>query len=390
MRILFVSKDKLTDDITRNALSKLAEKESIYFVHTYEEADDFINRRVVSQQESLDLIICHNSIENKLALDFRKKLIADSNRTYSNRDFNLDKIPVILLIDPTENIDFYFRQGFSFLLSDFGAEELAKHIRELMNPIKAWRKSVLDELDNLGIKFNSGVVDYSYYFRKIRKYQNTRILSESFQLIPRKLSYYWLDQNQRQIESAIDEFIVLLKQTHRSNKKREEKLYHKFFNRNKSFLLRDNYSRSWYEQKLPLSKNKSYEPDYSLKPNMNYETDLSILEVKLPNESFVKQRAFHPNMYSKLFDHLGQINDYKDYLESEAYQEILKKQFGWLPKRIEYKLLIGRQDDKDEHQDILKKRMRHFGQNHIYLMTYDELKEYQVKFLDRMNLLEVR
>ena len=82
--------------------------------------------------------------------------------------------------------------------------------------------------------------------------------------------------------------------------------------------------------------------------------------------------------------------DYSDYLESEQYQEILKQKFGLLPKRIEYNLLIGRQDDKDEHQSILEKRMRQFGQNHIYLMSYDELLEYQVKFLDRIKLLEVR
>lgn len=123
---------------------------------------------------------------------------------------------------------------------------------------------------------------------------------------------------------------------------------------------------------------------------MNYETDLSILEVKLPNEGFVKQRKFHPTIYSKLLDHLGQVNDYKDYLESEQYQEIIKKKFGTFPRKIEYKLLIGRQEQKDENLDVLEKRMRQLGQSHIYLMTYDELRDYQVKFLDRINLLEVR
>ena len=316
MRILFISKDSSTDEVSRNALSGLAEKDSIFFVHSYSEAEDFINNRVVFQQEPLDLIICHNKVHFEVALDFRLTVVADNNRTYSNRDFNLNRIPIVLLIAPAENRGFYLRQGFSSIIQDSGLEEMAKYINEFKNPIKTWRKSVLDELDNLGIKFNSGIVDYSYYFTKVRKYVNTKILSDNFQLIPRKLNYYWLVQNQRQIEMAIDEFVALLKRTHRLNKTREEKLYHKFFNRNKSFLLRDNYSRSWYEQALPLSESEYYEPDYSLKPNMNYKTDLSIIEVKLPNESFVKQRAFHPNMYSKLFDHLGQINDYKDYEKS--------------------------------------------------------------------------
>ncbi|MGF7036780.1 hypothetical protein M2273_000014 [Mucilaginibacter lappiensis] len=390
MRILYVSNNIIDDDIVRNALGALAERDSIYFVHDFTEAENFITTFLVGQQQSLDLIICHNKIFQEVALDFKNKLIVDTLRTYSNRDFNLHKIPIVVLIGAAENRRMFSRQGFSDVLTDLGTENIHKYITKFKNPIKIWRKGVLDELDNLGIKFNSGIIDYSYYFTRVRKFVNTHILSENFQQIPRRLDYYWLIQNQRQIEMAIDEFVTLLKRTHRLNKKREEKLYHKFFNRNKSFLLRDNYSRSWYEMELPLSATKSLEPDYSLKPNMNYETDLSILEVKLPNESFVKQRAFHPTLYSKLIDHLGQVNDYKDYLESDQYQEILKQKYGWVPEKIEYKLLIGRQDDKEEHRDILEKRMRHFGQTNIYLMTYDELRDYQVKFLERINLLEVR
>ncbi|WP_186292630.1 Shedu anti-phage system protein SduA domain-containing protein [Mucilaginibacter corticis] len=275
------------------------------------------------------------------------------------------------------------------MLLDFGADELNKQIPHFYSTLKSWRKKVVDELDNLGIKYNSGLVDYSYYFSKTKQYVPTKVLSENFQIIPRKLNYYWLNQNQRQIELAIDEFSKLLRQTYRGNPKKEEKLYHQFFNENDFFLLRDNYSKSWYELTLPYGKNKSYQPDYSLKPNMNYKTDLNILEVKLPNEGFVKNTKFHPNLYSKFFEHLGQINDYKMYLENEEFRNIIQQRYGWYPERVQYSLLMGREAEKEENLDTLTVRMKQFGQENIYLMTYDELLAYQVRFLDRMNLLQI-
>ena len=389
MRILFVVDNPTATDVIRNAMSDIAEKDSIYFVYSFPDAEDFINKKVIDGQEPLDLIITHNAVNGKIALEFRLSLTADSTRIYSNRDFNLDKLPVILMIKPSENINFFNKQGFSDIVFDMGAEQLPKTVPIFQNSIRTWRKKVIDELDNLGIPFNSGIVDYNYYIKKVKRYIPTRIISDNFQLIPRKLHYYWLNHNLRQIELAIDEYSKLLNRTHRNNPKREEKLYHKFFNRNESFLLRDNYSRKWYEKMLPLNERHSYQPDFSLKPNMNYKTDLNILEIKLPNEGFIKNTHFHPTFYSKFIEHLSQIQDYKDYLENEEYREIIKKQYGWFPERIQYSLLMGRESEKEENLEILTKRMRQFAQGNIYLMTYDELLTYQVRYLDRMNLLEI-
>jgi len=51
---------------------------------------------------------------------------------------------------------------------------------------------------------------------------------------------------------------------------------------------------------------------------------------------------------------------------------------------------MGRKQDKDDNLKVIEKRMRQFGQGKICLMTYDELLEYQVKYLDRMELLEIK
>lgn len=390
MRILFILENPFAVDVARNALASFAEPDSIYFVHNFKDAREYIEKQVVEKQSALDLVITQHEIWGEQALDFKRMLISSPKQIYSHFDFNLDKLPVVLLLPESENLAFYEKQGFSDFLHYSGEEELHKIIPTFRSEVKKWRRRVVDEMDNLGIRYNSGFVDYTYYFEKVMSYVDTKILSENFKLIPRKLNYYWLADNKRQIEKAIDEYIKLLKRTHRQNKLKEEKLYHKFFNENSFFLKRDNYTKSWYEQRLHYNAKNYHEPDYSLQPNTNYQTDLNILEVKLPNEGFVKKTTFHPNLYSRVFGHLGQINDYKEYLESEQYDDIIRAKYGWRPNKISFHLLMGRKQDKDDNLEVIEKRIRHFSQGHIYLMTYDELLEYQVKYLERVGLLEIQ
>ncbi|AMJ65770.1 hypothetical protein AXW84_10270 [Hymenobacter sp. PAMC 26628] len=87
--------------------------------------------------------------------------------------------------------------------------------------------------------------------------------------------------------------------------------------------------------------------------------------------------------------YIFQVNDYKDYIESEEYQKKLNQVFGFIPTKVEYNLLIGRSADKASNIYNLNKRMRQMGALHINLLTYDELLDYQVKYLDRIKLLKV-
>ncbi|TSJ44524.1 hypothetical protein FO440_10205 [Mucilaginibacter corticis] len=82
MRILFILNNFWETDTIRNALADLAEKDSIYFVDSYFEAETFINKRIVDKQEPLDLIISQNKIGGEIALDFLNKLSAEPTRIY--------------------------------------------------------------------------------------------------------------------------------------------------------------------------------------------------------------------------------------------------------------------------------------------------------------------
>jgi len=389
MRILFISKSPHQEDKLRNQLSKLCEGQSLTFCYSIDEAKEFINNHIVKHQVPLDLIITDSKVHFRTSDDLRDWIRFDYKRTYSKRDFNLKEIPIALIVDQDQNKSAF--NNYNLVIDDLGIEKINLFAEGFSTAIKDWRKKVLDDLDSIGIKFNSGVIDYSYYFSdKIQRSKPTNILSDNFKLYPRRLNYYWLDFNKIQVEESIDKFVKMLKRSSSIGSKGEEKLYHDFFNNNQNFLLRDSHSKFWYESKLMKNQKEYEEPDYTLKPNMAYQTDLTLLEVKLPNEAFMTKKKYHNTPRMKMIQHIIQVSDYKDYLESNEYLNEINSVYGYIPKKINYNLLVGRKESKDEHLYDLNKRMRQLGQGQLNLMTYDELMEYQVKFLHRMDLLDIK
>lgn len=390
MRIIVIADYSKKESSATNALKEVCESDSINFCHSIDNAKEFITNNIVKNQIPLDLILIHSWVESKNANEFQEWIKFNVKRTYSKNDFKLRELPILLITKKDENL--YNYRDYNGIVSDRGNEHLNLLTSHVNSIVKNWRKRVIDELDNLGIKYNSGTIDYTYYFskRRVTSLPQTFILSENFKLFPRKLNYYWLNVNKGQIEKSIDEFIKLLKRSERLGKKGEEKLYHKFFNDNRYFLLRDNYSSFLYESKLMKNETEYEEPDYTLKPNFNYKTDLSLLEVKLPNEVFMTKKKYHRTPRMSLMKHLIQVNDYKDYLESDEYKSQINDVYGYVPKKINYQLLVGRKVEKLKDIEGLNRTMRQLGQGNIDLMTYDDLADYQVKFLERIKLLEIK
>lgn len=390
MRIVYIGKSNYYQELIRNSLQKLAEKDSIVFFYSYADAEDFISNRVCAEQLELDLLLVENNVGDKRGSEFFKSITKDKSRTYSYSNFNFCSIPVVLIVDEDENRNAFTHYGFADVLDNLKPEKFHLFIPEIISSVKSWRKSVVDELDNLGIKFNSGSIDYTYFLSGKRKRDvATNVLSENFKRFPRKLKYDWLESNKEQIEVAIDAFVKQLKIASRVKDKKEEKKFHKIFNNFPFLIKRDNYSEHWYEPRLHYNDKEYYEPDYGLMPNFNQRTDLSILEVKLPSEAFMKKTKFHPKPYSKIIDHIFQVNDYKEYLESDEHKSTVKKIFGFIPDSVEYNILIGRLDDKLSNLEKFNNRMKQMDALHINFMTYDELYDYQVKYLERMNILKI-
>lgn len=54
MRILCILENPLDIDVARNALANFAESDSIFFAHNFYDANVFIDKKIVNQQQPLD------------------------------------------------------------------------------------------------------------------------------------------------------------------------------------------------------------------------------------------------------------------------------------------------------------------------------------------------
>ena len=77
------------------------------------------------------------------------------------------------------------------------------------------------------------------------------------------------------------------------------------------------------------------------------------------------------------------------WMESEEYFRTIEKVFGFVPDAVEYNILMGSSEDKNENLQIFNNRMKQIQSTHINFITYDDLLEYQVKYLERMKILEI-
>lgn len=396
MKVIYYSDDINNSAIFKKMLSPITEKDSLISVNSQTAFKDLIANNIIRNQKEVDCIIADSYFRKERLLSPREIIDVTRNLkdtiNYSNQDFKIRSLPVLLVIK--DNLDLYSAQqyGFDDVLKIGKPDEFELITDKALAQVKRWRKRTLDELDNLGIKFNSGNIDYTQYdFKRFRK-KTTDHLSINFTSFPRKLNYYWTTIEKDQIQRGIDRFWRLLKKYERLSSLREEKEIHKFITRNPYMLKRDIYGKHWYEPYLedfnPNENDK--EPDFALKPNFSFQTDLSIVEVKLPTEKFIKKKKYHKDFYANIYEYLGQVLNYKDYLESDAYQQQIYNTFKENPKHIDYKLLIGRKKDKEENEYHINKKLRQYSLSNIELLTYDELIDLQLRLLNELNLLEVR
>ena len=169
MRVVYISKSKYYDQTIINNLKELCEQDSIAFFYSYAEAQDFINNHIVKNQIPIGLVISENNIAHKPATEFYQSITKDQARTYSNCDFRFCSVPMILIVDKDENRNVFLKHGFYDVIDNIGRDRLHLFVPQIRDAVKSWRSKVLDELGNLGIRFNSGVIDYTYLLSEDRK-----------------------------------------------------------------------------------------------------------------------------------------------------------------------------------------------------------------------------
>ncbi|MEH6681669.1 MAG: hypothetical protein V7724_14060 [Sediminicola sp.] len=133
MRVIVISN---TTDRTRISLQlqDLCEGNSLLILNTFEKAENFINDQVVKYQRPLDLIISYNTINRKTANDFRDFIRNDYERTYSKRDFNINTIPLALIVENGLNKNSY--NNYDLTVNDIGIDRLNVFSKDFSLTIK--------------------------------------------------------------------------------------------------------------------------------------------------------------------------------------------------------------------------------------------------------------
>lgn len=390
MKILFLDNDERNRAFYRNLLRDISEGDDLIFFSKGQDLIDEFKKIIIPNQIHIDLLISEFELPD---MQFSEILgyIRNSGENYSYHNFKLSSLPILLhsayLPSDIEylNVDLVIDKPL-----DRKKTEFVKQIKLLVNN---WRRKIYDDLEVLGIG-----LDYDFkntksgYIVRV-KTQETYILSKAFVLKQERLPYLWLDNNFFDIESSIEELDVLVNQymslpKEKLKRNTWENQLQDFFKRNPKFLIHNNYSQFWSQPKINIpNTSRFYKPDFIVKPAVSPELSKNweIIDLKLPLQDFLQQGNFHKTFTSKFFKCLRQIKDYKEYFMDERNAEEIKKSLdNFHPKYPKLSLIIGRRNLLFEKQDLVHKNMNDFNCSDVYLLTYDEILEYQKRELERL------
>jgi len=381
------------------------ENNELIFSNSYESTKNFIETHLEKNKLHIDLIITNNT--HDLGNDILKAnelcyLKNNLTASFSKTNFRICSIP-IMLYSKNETKSIQLQSGFSSIVqkNEYGEHEY--FIRECERSIKDWRKLLHTDLEELEIKLE-GLPQFfhsdffrKYYFHKISSNaehyfaNKTKIVSLEFIKCPTTLNYDWVILNNHQIELSILQYIDTYKNHVKYDRKNGERaILHEFFKQNKSILLRDTYSGMEYELNLnELKAKNSQECDFILKTEYPDFLNTTFFEVKKEDVTFyVKKSTKRPQISSEFLSHLLQVRGYMKYTENPFHQVELNSKLGYQTNNFDFVLLAGRLEEKEEMKDVFESQSNRWFEG-INVMTYEELGEKNVNYLDKFNRLNI-
>lgn len=381
------------------------EKNELIFCKSLEESKAFIANFLEQGKLHIDLIITNDS--SKLSddvlkaseLSFFKNSLTSS---YSKGNFRICSIPIVLYSD-NETKSELLSSRFDSIIQKNSVGQHSYFIAVCEQLIKNWRKLLYTDLEQLGIKINNLAGFHeskyykSYYKTNVSKHfetyfsLKTKILSVEFIKCPAPLIYDWLLLSEIIIEKAILDYNQTYKNHVKYDRKNNERtILHEFFNNNKMILLRDAYIDLDYEKNLyDLNAKTSEECDFILKTEFPDFQKTTFFEVKKEDVTFyVKKHTKRPQISSEFLSHLGQVWRYKEFSENPINHPEIKAKIGYKTDNFDYILLAGRYDEKLEMNEKFNKDLNRMF-NDINVVTYEELEEININYLDKFNRLHV-
>jgi hypothetical protein len=379
------------------------EKNELIFCDSFDKSKAVIVNHLAGKKLHIDLIITNESPyspDTLMAseLSYLKNKITES---FSRNNFRICSIPIILYSNYESKSDSYNRRFDSIVqISEVGNHDY--FISECERVIREWRHQIYADLDNLGINishlpgFQHSNYFMNYYQSNISKKAEeyfslkTKVLSIEFIRLPAPLHYDWIILNDGSIEKAILDFEKTYKNHIKYDRYNNERtILHDFFDKNRLILLRDTYTDLQHEKNLfDLNEKTSEECDYILKTEFPDFLKTTFFEVKKEDVVFyVKKHTKRPQLSRNFFSHLEQVWRYKEFTQDTINQPEITNRIGYETNQFDYVLLAGRLEEKMEFKEKFDKDLNRMFKD-IEVITYEELEEININYLDRFNRLK--
>ncbi|HWZ02147.1 MAG TPA: Shedu anti-phage system protein SduA domain-containing protein [Mucilaginibacter sp.] len=390
MKILFLEPNAGLHDTYRNLLKGLSDKSDLKFFVSGRDLLEYFQTNLPITQEHIDLLISEFILPDTFFVGILQ-FIRTSRETYSNNNFRLEALPVLLYTNHDVKTDFD-NLRIDLVVPKNTNENKNTLSSKISSVVKSWRLKIFDDLEVLGIGLD-------YDFSKIKsgysvkvKSEKTKILSNAFLLKQQALPYLWLSKDFFEVEKTIDELDNLITIYLDYPREKLQRLdwegqLQEFFTRNPRFIFQNNYSQFWSTPQINYHNSKrSIKPDLVAKPLISPELgkNWNIVDLKLPIQEFLQQTDFHKTFTAKFFKCLKQIKDYKTFFSDERNRTNIAKAFNFHPKNPKLTLIVGRRNVLLENQDILYQNLNEFNLSDVYLLTYDEIVDTQKRELERM------
>lgn len=381
------------------------EQNEIIFCNAFQDTKTFLEIHLEKRKSHLDLIITNDSsdhIDDVLKADELSIFKNNMLTSFSKSNFRINSIPIILYTDKDIGIIKYNTRYDAIVHKN----TQGKHdyfINKCEECIRIWRKSIFNDLDNLGLKiydlinFQNSNYFKNYYHKHIsNNAQNyfankTTTLSLEYISLPTPLSYDWIILDTAHIEEILSKYVDTYKHHIKYDRLNNERtILHKFFNDYKLVLLRDVYSDLKYEQNLyDINAKTSEECDFILRTEYPDFLNTTFFEIKKEDVTFyVKKDTKRPQISSNFLSHLEQIWRYKEYSENSLNKPELIEKLDYDTSNYNYVLLAGRLEEKEEVLEKFESDIDRMYKG-VNVITYEELEKINTNYLDKFNRLQI-
>ena len=331
--------------------------ENIFFFKNFSEVENFAVKHLGHDKKHVDLIITADKIPGN---EFGTHLIdwlRNIDLNYSNKNFKLNSLPVILYDKEVRSSDYVHRR-FDAVAEKSANDNHNEIINTIKSVVKSARLKVFDDLDLLGIDVEAlqnshwGGPDIHYNSRAKNDPKDwaskTKVLSEDYITRPRKLLYAWMFDEREQMELDIDQYQKILTDLKKYNKVDSERnVLHSLYNKALWILQLDLYNKPIYEPLLRKNKNRFEKPDYVLPSSFPHYIPTNVTEVKPHLLRMIERRKRKPNFLKPFSDALIQLCDYNRFLTKKVGRKQLDAILDYKSLlKIDYTLLASNDDEK--------------------------------------------